>query len=240
MSASSSSTTDDLKDLVTWVYERVPGHQLALLDSLVSTTTPSYTSTFDPDTHGSSDTDFGVVSEDDYFSSSSYPPSSSSDYKWSPSPENTSPFSVSSDFSSTTSSSLLNMNRDLFLSPLGEYVPRDHGHHYSSNRRFTNNNKRLKRSRSPDHQVSHEEDQTEAKKGNNKERKNSKKNAEVKSTSTTGTSTTLTGRSSSEPKVLEVRVSSILRCAEACLQETSFQCLSANFERVCQLSCFSR
>ena len=36
-------------------------------------------------------------------------------------------------------------------------------------------------------------------------------------------------------QVLEVRVSSLLRCAEACLQETSFVCLSANFLRVSSL-----
>jgi hypothetical protein len=34
------------------------------------------------------------------------------------------------------------------------------------------------------------------------------------------------------PKVLEVYVSSLLRCAEACLRETAFPCLSANFDRV--------
>lgn len=35
-----------------------------------------------------------------------------------------------------------------------------------------------------------------------------------------------------EEKIIEVRVSSLLRCVEACLQEKSFNCLAANFERV--------
>jgi hypothetical protein len=171
-------------------------------------------------------------------------------------PENTSPFSMTSslsDISSSTTPSLLNMNRDHFLTPLGEYdVTRDQSHYHHYNRRFTNNNKRMKRSKSLDHQVSHEKDQMEASsvvssavassskkvKGNfNKSHKNSVKDNKVKATA----STTSTGRSSStEPRVLEVRVSSVLRCSEACLQETSFQCLSANFERVCQLSCNSK
>lgn len=60
-------------------------------------------------------------------------------------------------------------------------------------------------------------------------RNNKKTNSKKKTRLSSGLGS---ARSSSDQRVQEIRASSLLRCAEACLQQTSFPCLSANYQKV--------
>lgn len=187
--------------MVSWVYERVPGHQLALLpDSVTTGDHPSH-----PSHPSSSPSSF--YPESSSSAASSVPPPPLSDFAsgsgWSPGlmPE------------SHPSSSHASFDSSLPPDPT------------SINDYTTARNNFLKLQQPPpqqrDHQVLQEEQERmkQHKKVNN-------------NMSNSGNKKKRTRLSSPDQKVQEIRASSLLRCAEACLQENSFPCLSANFQRV--------
>ena len=175
--------------MVSWVYERVPGHQLALLpDSIVATTDPSSPSSSPP-----SSSFFAPSSA----SSSSFHPDSASSASlnefgsssWSPGlteSESSSPASFDSSPPDPTSITDYTTARNNFQKQHEQEKLQQEQERMKQHKKLNNNSNKKKRTR----------------------------------------------LSSPDQKVQEIRASSLLRCAEACLQETSFPCLSANFQRV--------
>lgn len=171
---------------VTWVYERVPGHQLALLPDNIHVSSPSTASVTPVDDSAAGNWPPGPESsslfpEADAASFPSNSQSSPSDYTTARNSVASSSSSVKQGSGDDASSSLSSiMQQEIELAKLQR-------------------NKKTK-----------------------------------KKTATRLSSGLGSARSSfrADQRVQEIHASSLLRCAEACLQQSSFPCLSANFERV--------
>lgn len=156
-------------DSVTWVYERVPGHQLTLIDSSKSNGGQSSGSTFSP-----------TIFSDHSFHDSSSHHSQPEPWARGSSTGNTVP---PTDFPSMVSTARYDNNVTV-----DSLIESASGNATGS---VVNNSSAAK------------------------------EDGKAQRTINEG-----------EEKIIEVRVSSLLRCVEACLQEKSFNCLAANFERV--------
>lgn len=221
------------KDWVTWVYERVPGHQLALIESTSNNQQSSSTSSSNIDAltgllSSTSSNNFIQSSSPSYttdYSSSSSPPSSIN--SWTNSPYSDTDYSFP--FSSPLPSAATVPS---FISSAST-VPSSSGHTFSNNpSSYLDSSASLESNgnyffdsagRSKESLPSNSRDKHETFDRHNSNGKFSSKPRYLDVPSLGGLRNL---------QVLDVRVSSLLRCAEACLQETSFLCLSANFLRV--------